>query len=284
MSSGTKIRSVHLVATGRVWIAGSPGKMGDVDFEYWAQGDHYLIKSQTAQNLGFGGDMEIAFDGEQWQMLTYASRTLHIQRSPSKQVPTALPNPLFLPLEFLGANGYDACPLCRIHLHQIASHPAWNRKSLGPLPLAANAAVASTTYRLAGANVEGEQAFYDVAFQSLSGSVVPVSIALVLKGARVLEITTGHFEIQDSAVGPLPTEESIRVFRPDGVKVMDTAFTIETLEVNILIPESRFTIDRARVKAVWDSDANMFVKHPNKNVVGRPLGKRPDELGLRPPE
>ena len=63
-------------------------------------------------------DTEIAFDGREHQVLWKAGSLMSIRGQDSRNVPTAIPNPAFLPVSFLGMDP-ALCPGCQFLLDDI---------------------------------------------------------------------------------------------------------------------------------------------------------------------
>jgi hypothetical protein len=100
------------------------GTAGQGSFEYWALGDKYRVKCSTDPDLALLGDVEYAFDGAEFQFLDLQSATLSYQKGDVDRLATALPNPFFLPVEFL-AEESDACEACVMKLQHVRDPQNW---------------------------------------------------------------------------------------------------------------------------------------------------------------
>jgi hypothetical protein len=273
-----RIRSIHLVAQAHPWVAfeeGRPTASGKIYFEYWADGDRYRLKCHSDRGLGLMGDMEIAFDGTDWQMLDVPGSTLHISKQESRQMPVACPNPLFMPLDFLSPDG-DDCKACGTRLSDLADVTRWtsfNREARKMTKTAGHA-----TYEITGQLSGGARKSYLVEFTRASGASVVSSLMRLHPGGRKdVELLVEDFRTPDPAVGPLPVRMTVKAFDEKGRMIMSGPWRIDTLEVNRPIEEGVFTIDWKGINLIWDIDARMFVKHPDDRVRNKGLSSGDDQ-------
>ncbi len=268
----SRIRSVHLVAHAHPWVAfeeGKPTASGRLYFEYWAEGDRYRVTCRSARGLGLMGDMEIAFDGTDWQMLNVPASTLHVSRQESRQMPVACPNPLFMALDFLSPDG-DDCKACGTRLSDLADGTRWSSVNLEARK--PTKAEGRTDYEVPGQLFGGVRRSYRVGMGRASGAAVVSSLRRFHpNGRKDVELVVQEFRTPDPAVGPLPVRMTVTAFDESGRMVMSGPWRIDTLEVNKPIDDGVFTIDWKGVEMIWDIDARMFVRHPDDRVRNRAL-------------
>lgn len=114
----TTVSSVHLEAEVVISIETPEGPvLGTGAFSFWEQGDMFRIRSETEGIPGLMKDVEWAYDGEESLLWLLESNTLTENTSLTQEAPTALPNPFFLPVEFLSRR--QVCPTCRASLDDI---------------------------------------------------------------------------------------------------------------------------------------------------------------------
>lgn len=114
----TTVSSIHLEAEIVISIDGPNGPgLGSGTFSYWEQGDLFRIRCETEGIPGLMQDVEFAYDGEESLIWLLESNTLTENTSLTRETPTALPNPFFLPVEFLSRR--STCSTCRPSLDDI---------------------------------------------------------------------------------------------------------------------------------------------------------------------
>jgi hypothetical protein len=111
--------SVHLEADFEIV---RDGVEGQGQFKYWEDGERYRIICSTDPSLGLMGDVEYAYDGSTFRSLQREIDTLTISANDSAQVPTAVPNPFFLPVGYLSRDD-DTCPGCALRLRDLKNDP-----------------------------------------------------------------------------------------------------------------------------------------------------------------
>lgn len=112
------VSSVHLEAEVAIMIETPDGPLfGTGAFSFWEQGDLFKIRSETEGIEGLMHDVEWAYNGEESLLWLLEPNTLTENISLTLEAPTALPNPFFLPVEFLSRR--HTCPTCRTSLNEI---------------------------------------------------------------------------------------------------------------------------------------------------------------------
>jgi hypothetical protein len=272
----SRIRSIHFVARAHPWVAEEkkPTASGMIAFEYWADGDRYRMKCHSDPGLGLTRDMEVAFDGTYWQMLDVPASTIHFQRQESQQVPIACPNPLFLALDFLSPDT-EECPACGIRLRDLSDGGRWESMKLEePKTMSGSK---TTEYRITTRSVGGPRKSYSIELGRESGVIVVSSLRrLYESGRKEVELVVDEFRTLDPRVGPLPVRMRMKSFDESGKTTMAGPWRIDTIEVNQPIDDDVFTLDWKSAKAVWDSDAKVFVTHWDDRVRNRKLSQEND--------
>ncbi len=243
----SQIRSVHFIAVGEMRIRdGNKAVSGDVGLEFWASGEKYRVKSHASPALGLADDVEVAYDQAAYQVFDPSASVLHVSRHEITPAPISIPNPLFLPLEFLGNHVS--------RLAELSNRDAWSQSErMSP-----------------GGHIEHKDHAYDVRFSTFAKTMVPTSITRTENGVKTLEIEASRFVTPASEVGPLPTSLKINAYAQDGAtRIMEAVLNVETLEINQEVPDSVFKIEVGGVKKVWDIDSKTFVKHPDSKMLNR---------------
>ncbi len=213
------VASVHMKADLKIRRA---GVFGTGSYEYWADGDRYRMKCSSDPALGLMGDVQYAYDGLSSQQF-YESGDMLVQRTGDiTQLPTAIPNPFFLPIDHVNPDG-DACPGCTIKLRDAKNigKPAPTRTREGSV-LTPRVRDGLIKWLRTGGSVATSIAF------ERSGTDFPRRI--VMKGFD----EAGHMEMELEAL-------------------------MHTVEINGSISPDVFTIPAHVASQLWDEDERAFV-------------------------
>lgn len=240
----SRMTTVHLRAAGAVSLT-SPGgatKSSVVRYEYFASGNRYRVRSISEPVIdALSRDIEVAYDGDEWQGFLPFSSELDVSRSEARKLPIPHPNPLFLPVAFLSP------------------------KNPGHMSLA----------DLADA-VPGD-ASYEVTAAEIGGARVPARIRHFAGGVEDLEIVSDNFVKRDP-VGPVPLHVVVTGFGPDGTSLLRLDYTIELLEIGKPLPPGVFRIDPSIARTVYDADTGVVLKSPDTRLQGKTLEGAQQEL------
>lgn len=273
-----RVESVHLKASVRSWVG--PGfDSADVEtvsepgsFEYWAEGLRYRIICDAPRSLGSRGvleDTEVAFDGELFQIVMRETSILSVQAAEPEFLPTALPNPFFLPLRFLVEN------LHVLRLQDLRGSPLW-RARLRDAPQLPGVPDAAFLYAVDGRSATGEDVEYRLAVNA-AGEIGRVEAhaktGALLSAFEFAEYATvpaaglafpRQLVLHDYATGLLGrrSDSAESVATDPAGPAIHIEFQVETIETNTPIDPSVFTIDPAAVAYIWDSDASRYSKRP----------------------
>lgn len=127
--------SVHLRASVEVTVHRPLGKdqvapvQGSGFVEHWEQGDRFRTVVWIDPDLGLMGNIDIAYDGDDYQLYLLDSQTLAVERPPFRShgllpVPTPVPNPFYLPVSYLAPSD-DDCPACQLTLEFLRQDGVW---------------------------------------------------------------------------------------------------------------------------------------------------------------
>lgn len=273
----TSLRSIHLEASALITIerasaVGEPPEpvIGSGTFEYWAEGDKFRIRSTTDDRLGLASDREVAWDGRTFYDLALQDELLRTKSAVEEQtdVRTALPNPLFLPLDFLFEHAErSSCHVCELRLNQLRRPAFWQSRRPELLsraqtvfePGAAAVVVPGGSHQQRGVERKVRVAARGEAVRCLQ-------IARTFEdGSDLMTIELGAHETVrgPGVVAEFPRHLDVSVFDPDsGRRLVHMQFVIDELELNHPIPDSVFSISPDRARTVWDEDLARFEKKP----------------------
>lgn len=258
------VRSVHLAADVKMTIYGDNFRTGGGTYEYWAEGDRYRIKSRTDKHLRLKSDSDIAYDGKRYYYLDVRLKTLSYQQKDVPRTFTAIPNPLFLPVDYL-SNDDDECALCALRLTDFKAEDARAANRVKSLVTKSEQRDDATGGVISEVEMPGsktgKRAFrLNVrTLEASEGHVRPLLINRVGADEKVLSsLLFANFT--PSVLGDFPRTMSAKVFDDKGNLAMQAEFTVRTLELNQPIKPGIFTIGFDEAETVWDSDSKVFVK------------------------
>ena len=290
----SNIHSIHFIAHATIWLAPQgeqpqPVVRGTGEFEFWADADRYRVRCVTAPQLQLATDLEIAFDGERRQQFSPRMAMLIVKKGNDSSMPLALPNPLFLPLDFLNPET-DACKVCAIRLTDLQDPRFWSRRTQTARKLDVPSSVAAP-YAVDGALFQGAQLSYRVDFGTVQGRVVPLRVVRSSSGGSRVEISSSNFEVltrrsggpvvstltakpsnddgpapianresssREAEIGPIPLRVEMASYDTTGANVANIVFTIDVIDLSWDADPRVFTIDEKLATTVWDGDARVF--------------------------
>jgi hypothetical protein len=268
-----EISSVHLRAAVTLsfrvpLFEGQPAPVqGTGVFEYWEQDGKFRARCQTDPRLGLQHDLEIAYDGEHYQLRFLDSKTVSVQdevfdRHRLPPVPMATPNPLYLPVAFL-APGDDECPGCQLLLSKLHDASFW-QAAAAKLEADALSTPTQLVWRFPGGARRGHGYEHRLRFDGMGEAATLSSIERLDNTGRVqMAVVLENLKTTVGLSRPFPHGMRIYTFDPDledDPVVAKTEYAIEVLEVGVRLPEEVFRIEGDDVTHVWDSDTRQFLR------------------------
>lgn len=274
-----QIRSVHLTATANVVrrpdVESSAVVRGNMKVEYLASPRGYWMNCSSDPSLGLVDDMELAFDGGQWQLLQVSKRELGLSTQPNRANPLTCPNPLFLMVEYAGPPP-TGCKACSVALQDL-----WNTDSATVQPTGRLSGTART-YSIRDRDPKSARRF-DVTVEQKGGSVVPtILVEFYPSGRPSSEVRASKFVT--TAVGFLPTQVVIRSFEDvESKQAADVVtYQIDSLSINRKVDERRFLIDWSAADMVYDMDSGEYVVHPHRDEMNAALRRAKARAEAKP--
>jgi hypothetical protein len=256
------LASIELDAT--VWI-GLPGRSGHGTLHYATSGDKYHLRAASDRELGLSFDVEMAYDLEKHQLLNTSMSTLSLYSRAPSYLPAPFPNPLFLPVAFLGFSD-ESCGGCQPTVSDVATR--WQSR-MGSAFVAHEDASRGPLI-VEGTKLQGEPFFYRVYFAGNDRPVVS-RIDLVRPSGRVIDqvVLQDYRVVEGGAL--FPHYLAVTGLSEDGKPLASVHFTIDCLRLNGPVPD-QFTLGFTQARIVIDEDSHTFLKHPslNKGAAVRP--------------
>jgi len=245
-----------------VWL-NFPGRNGEGEFKYLAAGPKYWLRATADHRMGLAPSLESAYDGKLHQILYLEDSRLSLWRKDPRQIPAPFPNPLYLPVSFLGLSG-DSCDACDWKADDIRDSNRWLQR------LSTARTETPNSFLLSGGSLH-EKPFYYLVSVGNDGLIAKIeSVLSTGKIFRTVELS--NYQQAEGSPHRYPFHVLVSAFDEEG-KVLGTVhYMVKALRFNGRMKSERFTISQKDAKVIIDEDVPMFLKHPQ---LAKPPG-RPD--------
>lgn len=257
------VKSVHLAADVKIALYGDDFRAGSGSYEYWAEGDRYKIKCATDKNLGLKSDFDLAYDGKRFYIFDRRMGVVSYRQKDEPRSVAALPNPFFLPLDYLSADD-DDCLFCNSRLRDLKSPNERWRARASALALKSHGRDEATggterEVEMPGGKLNGRPFKLRVRTVDVGEETHTGQIERVGADGRVLS-SVAFSGFAEGALGRFPRSITVRAYGDDGKLAMQAEFTVKTVEVDVPIDDAAFRVGFDEAEGVWDSDEKKFVK------------------------
>lgn len=261
ISTFAKMNSVHMEASVRVFISAdltddSEDILKNGTFSFWEYDGRFRIKSEIDPRLGLAANMEFAFDGVHYQNVLTEDSVLSIYTEDQHRYSTAVPNPLFLLVDFLSPDKSE-CPGCVLFLKDFQNESTWSSRMVK-----ARESVSKSSERqvlVPGGFANGVGIIYRISFTD--DKLIHKIDQLAAGGDRLTSLDFHHYRPVKEG-GPLfPRSVTATVFTADGEVAARIVYAIETLEVGDPISFDVFSINPEKLDVVLDGDTGDYVKY-----------------------
>lgn len=252
------LSDVSLKAGAWIW---KPDRSGEGDFEYATSGAKYRLKVTLDPRLGFASGLEAAYDGETYQILSLDDSRLSLWREDPGLIPSPLPNPLFLPVAFLGAQD-DACSPCDLSVSAVLDEKRWAARVGAARGIPAKAGTLELL--LPGGTLQGEPYYFRVIVFPKRNLVQ--RIELIRQGGQILSsLDLESYQRSRGASQPFPHHIVLTGWNEKSQRTASIHYMITDLQVNPppSLDPARFTISQDLANIVIDESRRSFLKHPN---------------------
>jgi hypothetical protein len=265
------IKTVRLKARAEIsrTIAVGPGetetRSGVGTIEYWEAGDRFRRNTRTSPELELIDDMDAAYDGTLLQHVRFmipgedseAPRTFMSVTAVRQPVPSAVPNPLFLPADFMRIST-ENCPSCQPGVAELRDALLWSEASADAKVFAISG---QTTVEIPTGALLDRTFTYVV--EKPTGKALPGRIRY--RGFDGMELVSIEMS-SERRFGPkgsdfsFPTRFKIQSGVREGWDGMSFDIVIEELVINEDIDPSVFKLDRDAADVIFDQDTNTYLK------------------------
>ena len=260
----SRVRSVHVIASAKIIIYQSPRREGIGSFEYWADGDRYRINCRTDLQLGLQTDTDLAYDGGRFYYLDRQTKVLSYRKLDEEKSFSALPNPFFLPVDFL-SNDNDECVFCKLRLKDFRSTSARWELQKGKISIRSKrkepgAQLESTELEIPGDVIDKKASKFRLRLDAKANGIGQLTKIERMQPDGKLLTSLMFSNFIPTAAGDFPRSIKIQVFDDQSAVVMEVDYTIQKIEIDQPLDPSIFTIKTDEAEGVWDSDEKKFIK------------------------
>ncbi|HXU30416.1 MAG TPA: hypothetical protein VN851_07560 [Thermoanaerobaculia bacterium] len=256
------LRSVRFRST--VW-AWRQDRSSEGSFAYAAQGDRVFASASIDPRFGLAPAVETAFDGTTYQLFYPEDKRLHLSRRSTGATPFPFPNPLFLPVGFLGWEDDDCSP-CIPTRDSILDRARWQAR-VGVAT--GRETKEGPVLELPGGYLGGEAYFFRIGIDGQTSQVR--QIELVHPGGEVFtRLELLDYRTPKGSSFAFPWHIVLAGLGEKGESLGELHYTVQELGVNIDFPQESFRIQPDRALIIIDEDQGIFLKHPQLHVDNVP--------------
>lgn len=262
----SNINTVELDADVTIQIfRGNSTIVGSGLVTYRAQGNKYKYACSISDNLrgeGLMRNVDVLFDGAKFYFYDHEAKIVSFQSSEEVRLPTALPNPFFLPLDFLGTDD-DSCEGCKMRLQDVNQPLRWPKRSTSISEISAenNNGVFNNLIKMNGGTLDKVTYDFRVRMVGEPQTMQPVSVARVkTDGSPLVEILSNDLRNVPGIGVKIPYLIEVGARDETGKVVLRAVYTIKNLKINQTLANDVFAQNFAGAEQRWDSDAKAFVK------------------------
>ncbi len=239
---------------------------GSGQIKYLAKDNKYKYVNSISESIekeGLMRNLDIIYDGNKFYMFENESKILSFQEKEDFKIPSAFPNPFFLPIEFFGRDD-DNCPNCKLRLQDVKNPLNWEERANSILELSAksNDGFIHNDIKMQGGTLQDIPFDYVVKFIGTSTDTMqPKSITKVKKdGSNLVLIILNDSRLVDGINLEIPYSIEIAAYDEIGRINMSAVFTINRLQINKNLPDNIISPDLEKVERFWNSDTRTFVE------------------------
>lgn len=233
---------------------------------YAAQDNKYKYVcsvSENLQNEGLMRDVDVLFNGTKFYFYDRESKIVSFQASEEVRFPSALPNPFFLPIEYL-SNDDDSCENCKMRLQDVKMPIRWAKRvsSISELNTETNNGITHSLIQMPGGDLNKAPYNYRVRLVGeTTDKLQPISIARVKEnGLPLVEVLLSDLRTVQGMNAKIPYVVEVGARDDAGRLVLKTVFTITTLKINQTFADNLLAPNFAGSERYWDSDKKMFAE------------------------
>ncbi|MGQ0542399.1 MAG: hypothetical protein ACT4O9_11210 [Blastocatellia bacterium] len=260
--------TVELVADVTVQLFKQTGTVsGNGNVVFSADGSKYKYSCTISDNLeaeGLMRNIDVVFDGSKFFFNDRDAQIVSYQSSEEVRLPTALPNPFFLPLEFL-SNDDDSCEGCKMRLQDVKQPIRWPKRAstISEVTTESQGTAVNNLIRMEGGKLSGQPYEYRVRLIGEQQTMQPVSVTRVTPdGIPLIEVLLNDQRFVNGSTVRLPHQIEVGARDETGRVVLRAVYTITTLKINQPLPAGALSRVFPGTESYWNSDTKSFTPQP----------------------
>ncbi|MCD9188197.1 MAG: hypothetical protein LUM44_17400 [Pyrinomonadaceae bacterium] len=218
--------------------------------------------SENLQNEGLMRDVYILYNGSKFYFYDPESKIVSSQSSEEVRLPAALPNPFFLPIEFL-SNDDDNCEGCKMRLQDVKMPIRWAKRvsSISELTSENSNGTIHSLIQMPGGDLNKIPYNYRVRLVGdSSANLQPISISRVKgNGIPLAELLLNDLRTVPGINVKIPHNVEVGARDETGNLNLKAVFTVTKLKVNQTLDDTLLAPNFAGAEKFWDSDTKTFV-------------------------
>lgn len=233
---------------------------------YVAQDNKYKYICSISDNLqdeGLMRNVDVLFNGARLYFYDRESKIVSFQASEEVRLPSALPNPFFLPIEFLG-NDDDSCEGCKMRLQDVKMPVRWAKRvsSISEISTETGNGITYSVIQMPGGDLNKIPYNYRIRLVGEStDKLQPISIARVKEnGIPLVEVLLSDLRTVQGINAKIPYIVEVGARDETGRLTLKAVFTITNLKINQTLGDTLLAPNFAGSERYWDSDAKSFVE------------------------
>lgn len=234
---------------------------------YFADGNKYrysCVISNELQKEGLMRNVDIMFDGNKFFFNDKEARIVSYQSSEEVRLPSALPNPFFLPLEFL-SNDDDGCEGCKMRLQDVNQPIRWpNRSStISEITTESQNGAVNNLVKMEGGKLNGTPYDFRVRLIGETETMQPVSVTRVKSdGSPLVEIFLNDQRFVSGSKVRIPHQIEVGARDETGRVVLRAVYVLKSLKINQALANESFSRAFPDTDKYWNSDTKEFTIQP----------------------
>jgi hypothetical protein len=267
-SEYSNIKTVEMEATVAIDVIKPDSVVsGTGQVAFIAQDNRYKYVCSVSENLekeGLMRNVDILYNGNKFYFFDHESKIVSFQDREEVRIPSALPNPFFLPIEFL-SNDDDSCEGCKMRLQDTKMPVRWADRvsAISEISREADSEAFHGLIKMPGGTMNQMPYNYQVRLVGESADTLqPVSIARVKEnGTPFVEVLLQDLRPAEGVGVNIPHTVQVGARDETGKMVLKAVFTITKLKINQTFGDASFSPNFAGAVNYWDSDAKSFVNY-----------------------
>jgi hypothetical protein len=259
------VKTIELEADARIDIIKTDSIVsGTGRIQYVAKDNKYKYVCSVSDNLvdeGLMRNIDVLFNGEKFYFYDRESKIVSYQAAEEVRLPAALPNPFFLPIEYL-SNDDDSCEGCKMRLPDVKRPIRWAQRvsSITEISKEINDVGIHSLVQMPGGDLNKIPYNYRIRLMGESAETMqPHSVARVRQDQIPLaEILLKDMRAVQGINVKIPYVVEVLARDETGRVTLKAAFTITKLKINQAFEDTLLAADFAGAESRWNSDEKSF--------------------------